>query len=142
MGNWLRTSILIFCLAQFYETGKSAVAYRIPPESLQTRGNGTFMMPGSEWRRDGWTCKAKEFMMKVGDENCELRYVKNNYCLGYCNSLSIPRYSGLLKLCNSCLPKTKVRETVAVNCIRNGRRVVVFKEVGIIKDCKCATVEC
>ena len=143
MDNWLRASLLLICLVQFFETGFLASAYALRPDSLQSNGNGTDLMPGREWRKDKMTCKAKQYIMKVGGSLCEQRSVKNHYCLGFCNSLYIPQYPrGNFKVCKACLPTVRTKKTIPVSCNHNGKKVIVLKEIIIIKGCKCLDVEC
>ena len=143
MDNWLRVSLLTFCLAQFFETGMVASAYSIRPDSLQTNGNGTNLMPGSEWRKDKMSCKAKQFTMELGNSTCEKKTIKNHYCLGFCNSLYIPQYpQSYFKVCKACLPTAEAKMIIAVNCMQDGKKIVALEEVTIIEGCKCVEVEC
>lgn len=143
MDSWLCMSVLVLCFAQLHGADNSNSGYKITPENLQTVGNITRIMPFSQWRKDKMTCKAKQFKMKIGDSMCEPKIVKNHYCIGFCNSLYVPQYLSInFKACKACLPKAKTKKTIAVNCMRNGKWVVVLKEVTFIKNCQCVTVEC
>ena len=89
------------------------------------------------------SCKAKQFLMEVGDSTCDSKKVVNHYCIGYCNSLYIPQYpQSNVRFCKACLPAEKVKKVIAVNCIRDGKKVVVLEEVSYIKNCQCVDVEC
>ena len=143
MDNWLRVSLVILCMNQLYETGNMVLAFSITPINLETKGNSTYIMSGNDWRKEKEMCKPKQVIMKVGDPTCETKLVKNYSCRGYCRSIYIPQYQQKdYKVCTACLPTGSVKKTIALKCVRNGKKVVVFEEVSIIRNCKCADVEC
>lgn len=144
METWLLRNLFSLCFIILYLGSRaSSNPIGLPPNTLQTNGNATNLMPGGEWRKDKATCKAKEFFMTIGDDTCTKKTIKNHFCIGYCNSLYIPQYPRRnVRFCNACLPTAKVKRMIALNCVRNGKSVVIYEEVTFIHACKCMDVQC
>ena len=105
--------------------------------------NGTDWSQGDGTTKDKSTCKMKEFNMKIEDEHCTTRFIKNKFCYGYCNSLFIPQYAQQsIKLCKACLPGKNFVRTLILNCMRDGKQFVRDRKVRVIKSCKCKNVAC
>ncbi len=88
------------------------------------------------------TCKMKQFDMHIEEKNCTMKTIKNNYCIGYCNSLFIPQYSQTdIKFCRACLPRGRAWKAVNLDCIENGKKITRLHKVRYITSCQCLNVK-
>ena len=89
-------------------------------------------------------CNTIPFLMFIEEEECEMKTVLNNYCKGFCCSVTMTNEDGKeLKRISSCQPEETYKKVVFLNCKNKilGKELLYTKtvEVEIYKKCKCQT---
>ena len=107
-------------------------------KTLKTEAPDTKIMDGDEWETG--KCKGIVKKQPIVTEGCETKYVKNRICYGRCNSIYIPPN---FKHCKACIPSRWIKKTITFKCKPKNITDLgfQFKELTIIRECKCQDVE-